>query len=215
MSLTPQSEVVAGLATMIQSRLATSEIELRMQCSDAQVDTVLKHLMCNKGWTDTSRYVFTDHISKNVRTRFEHGKKGVTTKKTVVDQQVWYAGDELGEGFVIKACHANEEPQRARAKRDILGMRCIERYSFTHKNYIRFDISKSVHIDSVAYMQQAEITPTCQVEIELVGLHAPYENTKHPPLLYASSLLMKANDMICVINGVPCNTELKWQHVKK
>ena len=213
--LTLESEVVSSLASMVQGSLSTSEVELRMTCGDAQLDALLRHLLHNKHWTNTTKHSFTDHISKNVRTRYEEGKKGITTKKAVIDQKMWMVGDELEEGFVVKACHSSEETQRARHKREIAGMRFIERYSFTHKGYIRFDISKSVNVESAAYTQQSDIAATCHVEVELCGSHAPYESTRHPSKLYALSMLMKINDMICVLNRVPCDTKLQWQTIKK
>ena len=102
---------ISALASMVQSISPTAEIELRMTCSDTQLDTLLKHLSHNKNWTNRSKHFFTDHISKGVRTRYEDGKKGITTKKTVIDKKMWMVGDELGEGFVVKACNSNEDVQ--------------------------------------------------------------------------------------------------------
>ena len=206
------SEPVHELAAMIDNIQETSEIELRMKCNDYQINRLLNNLMASKRWTRRTKESYTVHLTKDLRLR-NIGKKTVATKKNVLSQNQWYVGADLEEGFVVRICHASEEVQRSRPKREVIGLRHIERYSFVYKDYIRYDISRSVHVDSTLYTQQEPSTLANEVEIELIGKNTAYNKAPVASKLYALSLLMKVRDVICMINGVPCETDLSFEKV--
>lgn len=206
------SEPVHELAAMVEDIKGTSEIELRMKCNDNQIDRLLNNLMASKRWTKQTKESYTVHLTKDLRLR-TIGKKTVATRKKVLNQSQWYIGGDLEEGFVVKICHASEEVQRSRPKREIIGLRHIERYSFVYKDYIRYDISRSVHVDSTLYTQQEPSTIANEVEIELIGKNTAYDKAPVASKLYALSLLMKVRDVICMINDIPCETDLSFEKV--
>ena len=191
-------ETTAALAAMIRDADAHSEIEIRMKCSDEQVNQIVSKLYSNKNWSSVHEHQYVDHLCGDVRMRYTHSSdKLICVSKTVRKSCTLVATADWHEDpFVMRIASSAETRARPKNKKDVQAIRSVQRFSFVHKGYIRFDVSKVVQTLERDYNRQTPCTCLNEVEIELVGRNAACESAPDAAHLYAESMLMKIVDMI-------------------
>ena len=184
------------------SKVENPELEIRMKCNDEQMNRVLRNLHGGK-WCAQCKVEYTDYLATNTRTRCQASCEPITTQKEVIQQLDLVIETPCGEGLLVRAAYSAEKTKPSKdtlkMRRQINAVRHIERHTYTHKNYIRFDLSKVVHVTSTQFTRQEQCTCQNEIEIELTGLNVQYEKSADPAMLYAQSMLMKAKDIMIMM----------------
>ena len=194
-------ETTAALAAMIREAGAQTEIEIRMKCTDEQVNKIVCKLYSNKKWSSVHEHQYVDHLCTDVRMRFaQSNAKPACVSKTVQRSCTLVAtADWHDDPFVMRIASSTEAPARQKSKKDVHAIRSVQRLSFVHKDYIRFDVSKVVQTAEKDYTRQMPSVCLNEVEIELIGRNAAYDSAPDAAQLYAESMLMKGADIIQIL----------------
>lgn len=104
-------------------------------------------------------------------------------------------------GMQIRIAHNTEESVPFQ-KEPVTQMRHIQRYSFIHKDYIRFDASKIIQASAAMHEKQEPCLVQNEIEVELIKMNRQYMQQPNSCSLHAKSMIMKVLDVACMINDI-------------
>ena len=81
-------------------------------------------------------------------------------------------------------------------------IRHIQRHSFIHKGYIRYDASKIIQTCAQTYEKQEPCTIQNEIELELIQDNPIYSKSPKSAQLHAESMICKAVDVACIVKNV-------------
>ena len=166
---------------------------------------VLNLCSCDPNWSDKSETTFVDHQQPQGRKRFLPNSMTEYISKTCLQRKDFQIHAQvLHEGIQIRIAHNKEEDiqNSKKEKQDITQIRHIQRHSFIHKNYIRFDASKIIQTSQALYDKQEPCAIQNEIELELINLNPLYMQTSKPLEVHAESMICKILDIACMIHGV-------------
>lgn len=169
-----------------------SEIEVRIKCKHDEWQNVLNSLQSGS-WSSVETSAFTDRLHGSFRLRQTKSSQKHEEKQVLYTKD--YTIDLIDNDVQFRISHGREISKTLDNPGKMTGIRHVQRYSFVHKNYIQFDLSKTVCTsDNRGKCEAAKVTN--EIEVELIGKHDPIEaQPEQKNTLYAKSIMCKVLDV--------------------